>query len=218
MDRWPHLSVRSWRGALERRDPGYYEDSGYDEGLDDDLLEAREAIRMHELRGLIVGQVAEIEDLFVTLLSSQRQQLKDVLKTPMSKRPTAGKVLEYIEELLKHLAKRTDLEAQIQTLRRIISRRNQLVHSVVRIGFVERPWGRDAVISYFTPVEPSEDSNNNSRATEDSQRLQGRQTTEDLDEEFVLMESDLERILNQSYEALEAALDIWEAVNASRPQ
>src|ERR687887_1254948 len=56
---WPELTVRGWRGVLARRQPDW---GSWDD--DDDLVgEAREAIRLHELRGLVMAQVAEIEDL-----------------------------------------------------------------------------------------------------------------------------------------------------------
>ncbi len=59
---WPELTVRSWQGVLARRDPEW---RSWD---DDDYEEASEGRRLHELRGLIMAQVAEIEDLLKQLL------------------------------------------------------------------------------------------------------------------------------------------------------
>lgn len=69
---WPALSVRSWQGVLERREPDYYELYGYGPDLDDDVLGAEYAQRIHELRGLVMAQVAEIEDLHGTFVSDGR--------------------------------------------------------------------------------------------------------------------------------------------------
>jgi hypothetical protein len=58
---WPPFAVRSWRGALYNRDPECYDDDT------DDVQEAIDAQPLHELRGLIIGQVAEIESLLISL-------------------------------------------------------------------------------------------------------------------------------------------------------
>lgn len=61
---WPPLSVRDWRSVLAQRDP----DWGPQEGDFDGILAARESRRIHELRGVIVGLVAEIEICCFTFL------------------------------------------------------------------------------------------------------------------------------------------------------
>jgi hypothetical protein len=59
--RWPPLSMHGWQQVLNMRDP----DWGSAAEDQDDLMAAEESRRMHELRGLIVGQVAEIENLLI---------------------------------------------------------------------------------------------------------------------------------------------------------
>lgn len=54
---WPPLSVRGWSQVLAMRDPSW----GSEPDHYDDISAAEESRRMHELRGLIVGQVAEIK-------------------------------------------------------------------------------------------------------------------------------------------------------------
>ena len=57
---WPPLVVRRWQGVLYSRNPDDWFDWDHDP-----IEEAVISRRLHELRGLVVGQVAEIESLLL---------------------------------------------------------------------------------------------------------------------------------------------------------
>lgn len=83
---WPELTVRNWRGVLARRDPEW---RAWD---DDDYAEAGEARRLHELRGLIMAQIAEIEHLLKELLK-KADEFRPITKARKNHRLTTGVVL-----------------------------------------------------------------------------------------------------------------------------
>lgn len=174
---WPEMTVRSWRGVLERRNPGQYfwEPDDYSE-------EAEEARRIHELRGLIMAQVAEIEDLFRNLLSCA-QECGITIK---SAGRTAGAMAGAVGRLVLVLDLKDRYDDTLEAIRAVISRRNALVHATVTVGFyrigLEGP--RVPVIALL------------------NHETDGGE----------LSEVDLEATLDSAQEALEAAVDLWEAV------
>lgn len=75
-DEWPELTVRSWQAVLAKRDPEWGSQEEDRDGID----EAYESHRLHELRGIIIGQVAEIENLLYYITS----QIHSILKLQLA--------------------------------------------------------------------------------------------------------------------------------------
>jgi hypothetical protein len=194
--------VRTWQGVLARRDPDW---AAWD---DDDHEEAREAQRIHELRGLVMAQVAEIEDLLrYTLVQSQRVTSGRGSRVRRLGPITAGNALALVEALLRDLNLRERYKDHLATVRAMVRRRNQLVHARVHIGFSqlgpEAP--RVSVISLLLGLtdEPQDLSSPGSQ-----QSMEGADDEDNGEIDEVILTRDMER----AYEALDAALDIWEAV------
>lgn len=82
--------------------------------------------RLHELKGLIVGQAGEVE--------GQLDQILSLLQSE-SKRLTAGQALKSIEKLLPE-AVRKAFSDELRTLEGAISRRNRIVHDLIQVGYV----------------------------------------------------------------------------------
>lgn len=149
---WPYLGVRSWRAVLTP----VPDECRYDADSDDAFLEAHESRRIHELRGTFLAQVAEVEDLLLTLLGVLVEKRIDVLQ-PMSKTPErlrvapSGKCIEVLGKLSDNLGLTDDLQAAFGHLRWLLSRRNQLVHATVRVGFSQRhpDAPREAVVAWL---------------------------------------------------------------------
>lgn len=90
--------------------------------------------------------------------------------------------------LLKEWDLLQDLGGQIETVRRAINRRNELVHARVHIGFAGAFDARESVISLLF-------SNDSDRGV------------------FEINELHLEQTLGQADTALDAAVDIWQGVD-----
>jgi hypothetical protein len=180
---WPELTVRSWQGVLARRDPDW---SGW---ADDDYAEATDARRLHELRGLVMAQVAEIEDLLKELLK-KADELQPMVKVDKNRRLPTGVTLNRLEALLKSWNLLGDLGGQIGTVRRAIKRRNALVHARVHIGFsLQGEYGpREPVIALLFSNDPDEGASG-------------------------INEFELERELGLAHAALDAAVDIWQCTD-----
>jgi hypothetical protein len=214
--RWPPLAVRTWQGALNSRDPEYREFDYEHE------VEAVESRRLHELRGLVVGQVAELESLLLHISSEIRAHYGGPLPV-RPKRRGAGGALSDLRNLLKTIFLGDALAEELETIGLVIRRRNWLVHGRIHVGLSQ--------LGPHAPLEPvisllfenDEDdthrSENNhgdqneplsSEMAEDEQR-------EDEDEDVELGEFELKKYLNEAYIGLEVALDIWERVDEALP-
>ena len=129
---WPELGVRRWGDVLEMRTS-----SSYDYAYDGDSYAASdESRRIHELRGLVMSQVAEIEDLLYELANTYLPALKKM--TPKQslglKKAPAGELLVAVE-LCSLLNLEVTNSERLDILADTIQRRNALVHATVQIGF-----------------------------------------------------------------------------------
>ena len=199
-DDWPPLTVRDWQTVLDRRRP----DWGSDEVDHDGIEAAEESRRLHELRGIIVGQVAEIESLLLHISNHIDKVVRKPLAMHKSRsRRGAGAVLKYLEDQLCQIDLIDGLREQIELIRGVITQRNKLVHATVCIGFEYVSFNdtRSSVIvalsdndqigvesdwSDLPPIEPRPD----------------------------FSEYELERQLETAYQALEGCVDIWRLVNS----
>jgi hypothetical protein len=126
---WPPLVVRSWHGALYGGDPSYSYDWDHDP-----VQEAEISRRMHELRGLVVGQVAEIEFALLCIAS----EIRDRYEGPVHARPKrmgAGGALNDVRRLLPVLSIGNTLAQEIDLIGQVIDRRNRLMHARIHVGF-----------------------------------------------------------------------------------
>lgn len=94
---WPPLVVRSWQGVLYERDDESF--CGWDH---DPKQEATISRRMHELRGLVVGQVAEIESALLDIAAEIRDRHPGPLPS-RQKWKGAGGALNDVRKLLSAL-------------------------------------------------------------------------------------------------------------------
>lgn len=197
--RWPPLAVRTWQGALNSRDPEYREFDLEHE------VEAIESMRLHELRGLIVGQVAELESLLLHITSEIRVRYGGPLPV-RSKRRGAGGAPSDLRGLLKTVFLGDELAEELETIGLSIRRRNWLVHGRIHVGLSQLgPYGAlEPVISLL--FENDEDD-----------RPRSENDHEGEDEDIELGEFELTKYLNEAYVGLEAALDIWKKVDEALP-
>ena len=124
--RWPPLTVRTWQGALNSRDPEYREFDHEHE------VEAEESKRLHELRGLVIGQVAELESLLLYITSEIRARYGGPLPV-RPKRRGAGGALSDLRSLLKAMLFGDELAEELETIKLVIQRRNWLVHGRIKV-------------------------------------------------------------------------------------
>jgi hypothetical protein len=155
-----------------------------------------------------MAQVAEIEDLLrYMLVQSQRVTSGRGSRGRRLGPITAGNALALVETLLRDLNLRERYKDHLTTVRAMVRRRNQLVHARVHIGFSqlgpEAP--RVSVISLLLGLtdEPQDLSSPGSQ-----QSMEGADDKDNGEIDEVILTRDMER----AYEALDAALDIWEAV------
>ena len=202
-DMWPPLSVRNWQAVLGMRDSdwGSLED-------DYDCIEAaKESRRLHELRGLVIAQVAEIEALLL-YISSQIRDRSSPGNVPekREKMRGAGNVLKDVEALLDVIGLGDDLSEQVETVRRTIRRRNDIVHATVHIGFayVEFNDSRNSVICLLM------DNDQIGQPRSEVQRYEE-------DEDYEFDEMKLECQLTDAYDALDRCVDIWVQVDSNLP-
>ena len=206
---WPELTVRGWRGVLARRQPDW---GSWDD--DDDLVgEAREAIRLHELRGLVMAQVAEIEDLLRFIVVEAGTRVDDDSRSLPLGRITAGGVLRRVEQLLDKLGLTEQYRPQIALVQSTIHRRNQLVHATVQVGFSKMGEYGPRVPVIVLLMEQHDRPPDHPQ----SPPLGPGVEQTDGDDFGEISEFDLERDLEKAYEALEAAVNIWEAIDQELP-
>lgn len=212
---WPPQVVRSWQGALYDRSPR--------DGIDWDHDPVQEAIisrRLHELRGLVVGQVAEIESLLLHITSEIRDRHTGRLPA-RQKRKGAGGALSDLRMLLRVLTLDGELAGQLEKIGRIIDRRNRLMHGRIHIGFSR--------LGPQAPLEPviyllfENDGDDTLASCNNDESGNGAVSTFDPDgeddfEDLELDEFALNSYLNEAYIALDAALDIWEKVDEALPE
>lgn len=211
--RWPPLAVRTWQGALNSRDPEYRE------FVYENEVEAAESKHLHELRGLVVGQVAELESLLLYITSEIRARYNGSLPV-RPRRRGAGGALSDLRSLFKVMPFDEELAKELDTIRLVIQRRNRLVHGRISVHLSQL--GPEAPLEpvLYLLVENDEDDTPRSEINHENDLLSNG-TTEDEgreEEDLELGEFELKKYLNEAYIALEAALDIWEKVDeALRP-
>lgn len=133
---WPPFVVRGWRGALYNRDSEWYDDDI------DDVQEAIDARPLHELRGIIIGQAAEIESLLISLAASVDERLPS-RQSGRQRRLGAGGALIEVRKRLEAMGLADQLARQLNVIQIVIRRRNSLVHGTIRVGFSRQgPEGR----------------------------------------------------------------------------
>jgi hypothetical protein len=216
---WPPLVVRRWQGVLFSRDPG---DFDWDH---DPVREAVISRRLHELRGLVVGQVAEIEALLLHIAQEARDRYPGTLPA-WQKRKGAGGALQDVRRLLAALAVGEEFAEELEKIGRIINRRNRLVHGVIHIGFARLGY------DYRAPLQPViyllfENDGDEApppvadQGTTDSPELSDPWDEEEEgepDEDAELDEFALEKYMNEAYEALDAGLVILAGVDGVLPE
>jgi hypothetical protein len=204
----PALTVRDWPSVLDMRRP----DWGCCEEDDDGVRAAEESRRIHELRGVIIGQVSEIESLMAHV-SSQIRARSGIAGLPRPpRRAGAGGILGHLEELLDHIGMRQEFVEEIAGIRLAIHRRNTLVHAVVRTGFAYVAFNdsRDSVIVILS-------DNDHSQVTDHASDANWDDPAAGLPEGD-LSPADLERQLAIAWRALDSCLDIWEKVDTELPR
>jgi hypothetical protein len=186
-------------------------DEYYD--LDHDYVqEAIESRPLHELRGLVVGQVAEIEGFLLYIASTIRSQWTGPLPS-RKKRRSAGGALNDLRRLLSSLALQDELATELETIWKIIERRNRLVHGRIHIGFSRA--GEHAPLESVIYLLLENDEADDVSQNRDSDS--GEEEEEDDDEDIECGEHELQKYLGQAHRALEAALDIWLKVSEVLP-
>lgn len=196
-DEWPELTVRSWQTVLAKRDPEWGSQEEDHDGID----EAYQSRRLHELRGIIIGQVAEIESLLYYITSQIHERCAGLPGRP--KRPTAGGILQHLEDSLRIIG--TDNKAAEKTakIKKTIRRRNKIVHATIHVGysFVAATGCRDAVIIYLS------ENDNKEAARQQRDDAEEDELDGDLDEGILKLQ------LAEAYEALDECLNIWVMVD-----
>jgi hypothetical protein len=105
---WPPLVVRRWQGILHSRNLDNWFDWDHDP-----IEEAVISRPLHELRGLVVGQVAEIESLLLHVAQEMRDRYMGTLPG-RQKRKGAGGALQDVRKLLAALALEDELSAELE--------------------------------------------------------------------------------------------------------
>jgi hypothetical protein len=179
----------------------------------DGISAANESRRIHELRGVIVGQVAEIENLLLYISAQVRERTKSEELRNRRARGTAGTVLTHVEQLLKILGLESEFKDHVRMIREEIAKRNAIVHAVVDVGFsyVQFTDSRDCVIIILR----DNDNDKWQKHLEDAAELDPWETDEMLP--WDLSEVGLERQLARVYTALDKCIDIWVRVNEILP-
>jgi hypothetical protein len=164
----------------------------------DYIEEAKDSRRLHELRGLVIGQVAEIESLLLFISCQVRERFSSGILPRRRGQHGAGNALNDVEVLLDALGLGSELADHIKGIRRTISRRNSIVHATIHIGVAYVPFNdsRSAVISLLLDNDPTQRSKH---AVEDDKDVGNDD----------ISEVQLERQLTEAYDALDRCLDIW---------
>jgi hypothetical protein len=202
---WPPFSVRPWLTVHDSRLPS--DGTPWDH---DPIAEANISRRLHEMRGLVIGQVAEVESLLFHIGEQTRRRYQGTLPS-RPRRMGAGGALQDVKELLAVLALGDEFAAEIEQIHKVIALRNRLVHGVIRIGF-SQPGDQgplEPVVYMFTEndddrppmtiIDPFGDDDDWEYAVEIDER-------------------DLENHLNKAYGALEAGLSIFTRVDDELPE
>jgi hypothetical protein len=176
-------------------------------------LAASESRRIHELRGVIVGQVAEIENLLLHISVQVRERSKSEELRNRRVRGPAGAVLTHVENLLKTLDLESEFESHLKIIRETITNRNAIVHAVVDVGFsyIQFNDSREAVLIGIR----HNDKDKWEERLESAAELDPWETDEMTP--WDITEVDLERQLAQAYKALDKCVDIWIRVNGTLP-
>jgi hypothetical protein len=172
---------------------------------DYDYVEAaQESRRLHELRGLVIGQVAKIEAMLLFISTQIRERFASDRLQRRRGQHGAGNALNDVEALLYALGVGSELGDHIKRIRRTISRRNSIVHATIHIGvaYVEFNDSRSAVISLLLDNDPTRHSK---PAIEEDEDV----GTDEVDE------VQLERQLTEAYDALDRCIDIWVRVESA---
>jgi hypothetical protein len=208
-DAWPPHSVRDWQAVLAQREPGW----GSEVEDFDGIYAACESRRIHELRGVIVGQVAEIENLLLHISAQVRERSNSSERRNRRVRGPAGAVLTHVENTLKTLGLESEFEGHLEAVRETISNRNAIVHAVVDVGFSYSPFNdsRECVLIGIRDNDKDKWEERLESATE-------FETWEnDVMIPWDISEIDLERQLAKAYKALDKCIDIWIRVNEVLP-
>jgi hypothetical protein len=208
-DVWPPLIVRDWRSVLELREPNL----DFEEDYYDGILTANASRRIHELRGIIVGQVAEIENLLLYMAKQVRERCTTGdLGNRRAGGPT-GVVFAHVKELLQNLKIKDEFGSHLEMIQETIERRNAIVHAVVLVG-----------ISYSQFNDSREPMLILMRDNDDKKWEARFEAAAELDpweaDEIIpgdVSKIDLERQLTQAYEALDRCVDIWVRVDQILP-
>jgi len=223
--KWPPLVVRTWQGVLHGRDRENFFDWDHDPEQ-----EATISRRMHELRGLVVGQVAEIESALLDIASEIRDRHPGPLPN-RQKQKGAGGALNDVRKLLPTLLVDDGLARELALIDQVIRRRNKLMHARIHVGFsrLGPHSGLEPVIYLLHENDAAEASiaqgvyshTNEASFAQDSQE-EGDDDESDLPEDEMeygqIGEFGLERYLEEAYAALEAAVDIWQKVDQMLPE
>jgi hypothetical protein len=92
------------------------------------------------MRGVIVGQVAEIENLLLHISAQARERSNSNEFRNRRVRGPAGIVLAHVEDLLKTLGLEVEFREHLEAVRETIVNRNAIVHAVVDVGFAYSPF------------------------------------------------------------------------------
>jgi hypothetical protein len=210
---WPPLVVRRWQGVLYSRNPDDW--FGWDH---DPIEEAVISRQLHELRGLVVGQVAEVESLLLHIAQETRERYPGTLPS-RQKRKGAGGALQDVRKLLATLALGDELSAELEKIGRVIDQRNRLVHGVIHIGFSR--------LGPQAPLEPViyllfENDGSEAPQAVDQHGITNSAEPGDAgneeEEDVELDEVALKKYLNEAYDALAAGLAILAKVDGVLPE
>jgi hypothetical protein len=213
-EHWPPLVVRRWQEVVILRNP----DDWFNEDHDP-IGEALISRPLHELRGLVVGQVAELESLLLHIAQEIRDRYVGTL-SGRQKRKGAGGALQDVRNLLTALTLEHEVSAELEKIGRMIDRRNRLVHGVIHIGFSRL--GTDAPLEHVITLLFENDSRE-AMPVDDHSIANSAESCHPWDEEdevedFDLDELQLKKYLNEAYDALDAGLAILSRVDDVLPK
>ncbi len=168
----------------------------------DGISAARDSLRMHELRGLVIGQVAEIENLLMHIVSVLQNKPFNQEQSTKKRSYGAGNVLSELEKLLEKENLCDDrVRLRIGSIRQVIRQRNRIVHAIINVGYAYIAFNdsRDAVVSYRIP----------NALVSDAPDIQAVSVEDDEISEYSLQQQLLE-----SYKGLDDCIDILQEVDS----
>ncbi|MCY9782537.1 hypothetical protein KIK06_01370 [Nocardiopsis sp. EMB25] len=202
---WKHI----WNQKI-RQDP-HSQHSPDDYTYDGDL-EARGVAALYEMRGLIIGQAAQIEDLLGAIVVERRSRARVCRHSPDSReRHRIDDVFDQVATTFCELGLCTKFEKELSLVKWALEFRDLLTGTVISYGFSNGPNGLEHVVNMSMdvqgrgelgfPVPPGDEA-------EDWFNLSGN----DPDElEYV-------KAFHRTREALEAAVDLWIAFDDALPE